>query len=93
MYFQAGAFRIFCLGVGWCFKINSDYEGTDALKLPQSLGIVSFIWVCVVFVLGIMMFVLHQRRSKQYSSVYMLSYIAVFIASIIVMETDRKSVV
>jgi hypothetical protein len=80
-YFQLSVFKILALAIGWSTK-NDDYSMLHSL--PGSLGIISYIWVVLMIVLGIMMTIFYQNKSKHVPAVYLAGYAVVIVVSVLV---------
>jgi hypothetical protein len=80
-YFQLSVFKILALAIGWSTK-NDDYSVLHSL--PGSLGIISYIWVVLMIVLGIMMTIFYQNKSKHVPAVYLAVYGVVIVVSVLV---------
>ena len=82
-YFQLSVFKILSLAIGWSTK-NDDYSVLHAL--PGSLGIIAYIWVAVMIVLGVMMTIFYQNKSRHIPAVYLACYGVVIVVSVLVAQ-------
>lgn len=80
-YLQLSVFKVLSLAIGWSTK-NDNYSALHAI--PASLGIIAFIWVVVMIVLGIMMTIFYQNKSRHIPVVYLACYGVVIVISVFV---------